>query len=302
MNKIRIIGVPTDFGANIRGANMAPAALRIAGLHEKIKLLGWEVEDVGDLAIPIRETLSFKDSKDQFLNAILKIAELTALEVEKAFAANTIPLVLGGDHCVAIGTISGVATHFKKNNKKCGVIWIDAHADINTPETSLTKNIHGMPMSIIIGKGYSSFTNMNPEPQKINPKNIALIGIRMLDGAEKDLLKSSGIRYFTMREIDERGMPAVMAEAIAVASRGTDGIHLSFDLDGIDPMFAPGVSTPVTGGISYREAHLLLEMLADTKKITSMEFVEYNPLQDEKQKTANLITEFIQSALGKSIV
>lgn len=302
MNKIRIIGVPTDFGANIRGANMAPSALRIAGLHDKIKLLGWTVEDLGDIPVPIRETLSDNDSKNQYLNAIVQIAKITAEHVEKALQENVVPLVLGGDHCVAIGTISGIANFYHKKSKKCGLIWIDAHADINTPDSSLTKNVHGMPLSIITGKGYKNFTEMAPQAQKIDPKNIALIGIRMLDGAEKDLLKTSGIRYFTMREIDERGMAAVMAEAIQVASKGTDGIHLSFDLDGVDPMHAPGVSTPVTGGVSYREAHLLLEMLADTGKMTSMEFVEYNPIQDEKQKTANLITEFIQSALGKSIV
>ena len=302
MNNVRIIGVPTDFGANIRGANMAPSALRIAGLHDKIKLLGWTVDDIGDIQVPIRETLDSTESNQQFLNAIVQIAKATAEKVEEALEAKTIPLVLGGDHCVAIGTVTGIANFFAKKSKKCGMIWIDAHADINTPETSLTRNIHGMPMSIIIGKGYKSFTELTLSAQKIDPKNIALIGIRMLDGAEKELLKSSGIRYFTMREIDERGMAVVMAEAIAVASLGTEGIHLSFDLDGIDPMYAPGVSTPVTGGISYREAHLLLEMLADTGKMTSMEFVEYNPIQDEKQKTANLITELIQSALGKSIV
>lgn len=299
---IQIIGVPSDLGANMRGANMAPSAIRIAELHHKIHVLGYKVHDRGDLHVPIRDTLSAESIKSKHLEEIRAICEGLAAEVEGALKAERTPIVLGGDHSIAMGTISGVSSYYRNRQEKMGLVWVDAHADLNTPDTSPTGNIHGMPLSVVLGMGNPTLTNISGFTPKVLPENVALVGIRTLDGQEKEICKQSGIRYFTMREIDERGMHAVMQEAIAVASRNTAGIHLSFDIDGIDPLYAPGVSTPVTGGISYREAHLALEMIADTGLLRSMEFVELNPMTDLAHKTAQLTVELIQSALGKSIV
>jgi len=300
--KIEIIGVPLDLGANIRGANMGPAALRIANLHEKIEVLGYQVFDRGDVLVPVRETIAKEHADNKYLTVIADICEQVCEQTYEAMEKNRMPLTLGGDHSIALGSISGVSSYLKDKNKKLGLIWFDAHADINTPETSPSGNIHGMPLAAIIGKGHKELTSLARDGQAVAPKNIALIGIRSIDANERRLCKESGIRYFTMREIDERGMQAVMNEAIAVASDGTDGIHVSFDLDGIDPLYAPGVSTPVTGGLSYRESHLALEMIADTKKILSMDFVELNPMRDHGHKSSELIVELIQSALGKAII
>jgi len=299
---VEVIGVPLDLGANVRGANMGPSALRMARLHEKLGVLGYQVDDAGDLNVPVRETISEKDVQEKYLTAIGKACKTLATKVETALGKNRIPLILGGDHSIAIGTITGVAEHFHKSGQQTGLIWIDAHADMNTPTTSPTGNLHGMPLATILGHGHESLVTLGSERIRINPANVALVGIRTLDALEKDMCKKGGIRYFTMREIDERGMAAVMKDAIAVAGTGTGGIHLSFDIDAIDPLYAPGVSTPVTGGISYREAHLALEMIADSGKLCSMEFVELNPMNDLTHKTAELTVELIQSALGKSII
>lgn len=299
---IQIIGVPSDLGANMRGANMAPSAIRISELHQRIQVLGYKVFDRGDLHVPIRDTLSAESVNSKHLDEIRAICETLAGEVLEAMKANRLPIVLGGDHSIAMGTIAGVSKFYRERNESMGLVWVDAHADLNTHETSPSGNIHGMPLSVVLGKGNKTLTGIGGFSPKVAPENVALVGIRILDGMEKEACKQSGIRYFTMREIDERGMHAVMKEAIAVATRNTGGVHLSFDIDGIDPLYAPGVSTPVTGGISYREAHLALEMLADTGKLNSMEFVELNPMTDLIHKTAQLTVELIQSALGKSIV
>ncbi len=299
---IQIIGVPSDLGANMRGANMAPSAIRIADLHQKISVLGYKVHDRGDLHVPIRDTLSAESVMLRHLEEIRSICETLADEVYTALKQARLPIVLGGDHSIGIGTISGVSRFYREKKENMGLVWVDAHADMNTHDTSPSGNIHGMPLSVVLGKGHDRLTGISGFTPKVAPENVALVGIRTLDGLEKEACKQSGVRYFTMREIDERGMHSVMKEAIEVASRNTGGIHVSFDIDGIDPLYAPGVSTPVTGGISYREAHLALEMLADTGKLNSMEFVELNPMTDLVHKTAQLTVELIQSALGKSIV
>jgi arginase len=299
---IQIIGVPSDLGANMRGANMAPAAIRIAELHQKINVLGFKVHDRGDLTVPIRDTLSAESVRLKHLEEIRSICDTLADEVYASLKSARLPIVLGGDHSIAMGTISGVSRFYREKKQAMGLIWVDAHADMNTHDTSPSGNLHGMPLSVILGKGDERLTKIKGFSPKVAPENVALVGIRTLDGLEKEACKQSGVRYFTMREIDERGMHAVMKEAIEVAGRNTGGIHVSFDIDGIDPLYAPGVSTPVTGGISYREAHLALEMLADTGKLNSMEFVELNPMTDLVHKTAQLTVELIQSALGKSIV
>jgi arginase len=302
MTAVTIIGAPSDLGANMRGANIGPAAIRIAGLHEKLKMLGCSIEERGDIAVPLREMLSDEQVKAKHRPAILEICKQLSDEVYRALKSGRKPIVLGGDHSVAMGTVSGVSRFTREERGHLGLIWIDAHADMNTPDSTHTGNIHGMPLSVLLGLGYPDLIGMDGATAKVKPHNVALMGIRTLDSEEKDLCRRSGVRYFTMREIDERGMPAVMKEAIAVATNGTMGFHVSFDLDGIDPIYAPGVSTPVTGGLSLREAHLILEMLADTKKLMSMEFVELNPMRDIEHKTAGLVVDLIQSALGKSIV
>ncbi len=299
---VQIIGVPLDLGANMRGANMGPSAIRIAELHQKIGVLGYQVSDLGDIPVPIRDTLPADSHRARFLREIQTVCTDLQQRVYQTLKDDKLPIILGGDHSIALGTIAGTSRFHKERNEKVGLIWVDAHADMNTPSSSPSGNVHGMPLSIILGNGNPALVDIGFPGAKISPDNIALIGIRTLDGAEKEICRKSGIRYFTMREIDERGMHTVMKEALAVVSKGTAAIHLSFDIDGIDPLYAPGVSTPVTGGLSYREAHLALEMIADTGMLRSMEFVELNPMTDLVHKTAMLTVELIQSALGKSIV
>ncbi len=299
---VQIIGVPFDLGCNKRGANMGPSAIRIAELHHKISVLGYTPHDIGDLDVPVRDTLPEKAKKEKYLHQTARVCGELYKQVYSALKAERTPIVLGGDHSIAIGTIAGVSGFYREQHKNIGLIWVDAHADCNTPESSPTGNIHGMPLSIALGLGAPELTAIGGSHPKVRPENVALIGIRTLDGIEKEILRKSGIRYFTMREIDERGMHAVMKDAIATVTKDTAAIHLSFDIDGIDPQAAPGVSTPETGGLSYREAHLALEMIADTGCLASMEFVELNPMTDLAHKTAQLTVELVQSALGKAIV
>jgi arginase len=302
MTAVTVIGVPSDLGANMRGANIGPSAIRIAGLHEKLKMLGCSIEERGDIIVPLREMLSTEEVSSKHRQSILNICNTLADEVHRALKLGRKPIVLGGDHSIGMGTIAGVSRFAREQNSAMGLIWIDAHADMNTPQTTHTGNIHGMPLSVALGIGYPDLVGLAGASPMVRPQNVALIGIRTLDSEEKEICRKSGVRYFTMREIDERGMHAVMQEALQVANNGTVGFHVSFDLDGIDPLYAPGVSTPVTGGISYREAHLILEMMADTQKLLSMEFVELNPMRDIEHKTAGLVVDLVQSALGKSIV
>lgn len=299
---IEIIGVPTDLGANIRGANMGPAALRIAGLKDKLEALGYPVIDSGDITIPVRETLTDKTTNLRFLKEVIKTSTSVFERVSDSLKKRRIPLLIGGDHSAAIGSLAAVHDYFEDRKKTFGVIWIDAHADLNTPKTSPTGNIHGMPLAIALGMGHPDLVKIGGRGMNLDPKKVALIGIRIMDPQEKELLRKCGVQYFTMREIDERGMYAVMQDAIKIAGEGTEGIHLSMDLDGVDPDYAPGVSTPVTGGLSLREAHLAMETIADLQKLCSIEIVELNPMYDEKHRTAGLAVELMESAFGKSIV
>ena len=302
MTTVSVIGVPSDLGANMRGANIGPAAVRIAGLHEKLKMLGFAIDERGDITVPLREILSAQEIAEKHRTSIREICSKLSDEVFQALKSGSKPIVLGGDHSLGMGTITGVSRYVREQNSSMGLIWIDAHADMNTPDTTHTGNIHGMPLSTVLGLGHPDLVNLGGFAPKVKPQNVALIGIRTLDSAEKEICRTSGIRYFTMREIDEKGMLTVMREALQVVTAGTLGFHMSFDMDGLDPLYAPGVSTPVTGGISLREAHLALEMMADTGKLLSMEFMELNPMCDIEHKTARLVVDLIQSALGKSIV
>lgn len=298
---VEVIGVPSDLGANVQGANMGPSEIRNAQLHEKIEALSYSVIDDGDIKVPLRHQLLKKEHERKFLHNIAEVCSLLSKKVEGVLSQRRIPLVLGGDHSSAIGSISGVSSWCKKNEKKMGLIWIDAHTDINTPETTTSGNIHGMPLAVLLGEGFKQLTSIAYDGVKIEAKRTALIGIRSVDEKEKEICRKLGICIYTMREIDERGMKTIMDEVQSIIIAPSDVVHVSFDLDSVDPQYAPGVSTPVPGGLSYREAHLALEMIADTGKLSSIDMMELNPISDVNQKTAILAVEFIQSLLGKNI-
>jgi arginase len=300
--RVTLIGVPLDLGAGRRGVDMGPSAFRVAGVDDRIRKLGCEVEDWGDLPVKIPETQEAGDPRLKYLGEILEVVANLRDCVERALADGGVPVVLGGDHSVAMGSISGLARHFHRRKEKIGLVWFDAHADANTAETSPSGNIHGMPLAVALGFGTPSLVNLAGFSPMIDGARAALIGIRDVDGAERDNVRASGIGAFTMRDIDERGMRTVMEQAIKRASTGTAGFHVSFDMDGMDPDFAPGVGTPVPGGISYREAHLAMEMLADTGRVLSAEFVETNPVLDHRNGTAILGVELLTSLLGKKIL
>lgn len=300
--KIRIIGVPMDLGASRRGVDMGPSALRVAGLQARIKQLGHQVEDIGNISVKQPEEMSYGEKRAKYLAEIADACKDLGAMVEKSLEESMMPVVLGGDHSIAAGTLSGVAAHFKKKEKKIGLIWLDAHGDINTPESSPSGNVHGMPLAAAMGYGATELVELQGFKPKVEPQNISLVGIRDLDSQEKKLAKKSGVHVFTMRDIDERGMREVMSDALKYAMDDTDGISVSLDMDFVDPSDAPGVGTPVRGGVTYREAHLAMEMLADTEAMVSLEIVEINPVIDEHNRTALLGVELVLSGLGKKIL
>jgi len=302
MQKISIVGVPMDLGADRRGVDMGPSALRYADLNERLQALGHEVHDMGDLDVIIPETRHFGDPKAKYLKEIADACTHLANLVLQIRQEGRTPLVLGGDHSIAIGTVSGVSECFRRSGKKIGLIWFDAHADFNTPEISPSGNVHGMPMAAIMGYGPAELTRIFGFSPKILPEHAVQIGIREVDQQERELVKKSGIRVFTMKEIDRRGIGAVMDEALSIVSRDTDGFAVTLDADFLDPYESPGVATPVRGGADYREAHLAMEMIADTKKMVSFEITEINPILDVQNKTAHFGMELILSAFGKQIL
>jgi len=301
--KIRLIGVPLDLGAGRRGVDMGPSAFRVAEIHSRVRALGYEVSDHGDINVFIQETHDPGDPRMKYLKEIRHTCEEVRDEVDRALGDGAMPVVLGGDHSIAMGTIAGVSRHFRKQDERIGLIWFDAHGDMNTPETSPSGNIHGMPLAVALGIGEVSLVSLaGDEGPMVEGARAAVVGLRDVDPAEKENIRESGIGAFTMRDIDERGMRAVMEEAIKRATAGTAGMHVSFDLDGIDPDHAPGVGTAAPGGLSYREAHLAMEMLFDTGKVLSAEFVEVNPVLDHRNTTAKLGVELLASLLGKKIL
>jgi arginase len=302
MKPVTIIGVPLDLGSGRRGVDMGPSAVRVADLNGRLASLGYPVLDAGDVPVSIAETLHYGDSHSKFLNEILQACEHLALRVEETLEKSQLPIVLGGDHSIAIGTLAGVAKHFRDRQEVVGLIWFDAHADFNTPQSSPSGNVHGMPLAASVGVGPDELTHFSGISPKVRPQNAVLVGVRDIDAQEKELLASSAVRVFTMRDIDERGMRSVVEEAIRIASLHTAGLAVSWDMDFLDPAFAPGVGTPVKGGASYREAHLAMEMIADTNRLVSLELVEVNPVLDHMNTTAALGVELIQSALGKKIL
>ncbi len=300
--KIRILGVPLDLGQSRRGVDMGPSAVRVAGLAARLEALGHVVEDGGNCAVAMPEQKKEGDPRAKYLKEITATCTRHADAVLKTLEAGKFPMVLGGDHSVAAGTVSGVAEYYRRQQQRMGLIWIDAHADINTPETSPSGNVHGMPLAAILGLGPAELANIFNFSPKVQPDNCVLVGVRDIDSSEKANIRAAGIEVYTMRDIDERGMRTVMEEALRVAGRGTAGYHVSLDMDWIDPEDAPGVGTPVRGGASYREAHLAMEIIADHGRMTSFEIVEVNPVIDEHNRTANLAVELTLSALGKKIL
>jgi arginase len=296
--KISIIGVPMDLGQARRGVDMGPSAIRYAGVVERLEALDYEIDDLGDIQIGRPERLG-EHSVDNLRNlkAVAEASEKLSSSVDNIIGENRFPLVFGGDHSIAIGTLAGVAKHYKN----LGVIWYDAHGDLNTADTSPSGNIHGMPLAVSLGLGHKALTTIGGYEPKIKPENIVIIGARSLDDGEKELIREKGIKVYTMHEIDRMGMTAVMEETIAYLSERTDGVHLSLDLDGLDPHDAPGVGTPVIGGISYRESHLAMEMLEESKLVTSAEFVEVNPILDDKNKTASVAVALMGSLFGEKL-
>jgi arginase len=291
-----------DLGAGRRGVDMGPSAIRIAGIGPRLTELGYKVDDEGDLTIKTQEEQRILDPLAKYLPEIARAVGVLSRKVGKVLERGHFPLVLGGDHSIAIGTISGVAVHARKRRKKLGVFWIDAHGDFNTPESSPSGNIHGMPLAICTGLGPRALTRIGGTFRKVEPQNVAIIGVRTLDKGERDNLIKYGVKIFTMEEIDKFGIHRVMKSALQKVGRQVDLLHVSFDLDSVDPVYAPGVGTPVKGGLDYREAHLIMEMLAESKKMSSLELVEVNPIIDNRNQSAEFAVELVQSAFGKKIL
>jgi arginase len=300
---IRVIGVPLDLGASRRGVDMGPSAVRVAGLEARLEALGHQVEDAGNIRVEIAETQATGDKNARYLKEIAETCTRTAEAVIAALKEGKTPLVLGGDHSMAVGSISGVAEFYRRRNEKIGVVWIDAHSDINTPETSPSGNVHGMPLAALLGLGPEKLSHLFGYMPKIAAENAVLIGVRDIDAAERENIRRAGVSaVYTMRDIDEAGMRAVMEEALRAAGNGTAGYHVSLDMDWIDPEDAPGVGTPVRGGATYREAHLAMEILADHGGLLSFEIAEVNPVIDEHNRTADLAVELACSVFGKKIL
>ncbi len=300
--RVGILGVPLGYGASMAGVDMGPAALRVARLNERIASLGYTVRDHGDMHLERPHFTPPADDKLKYLPQIQLACEKLAHDVEEVLSSDELPLVLGGDHSIAIGSFAGVASYFRKRQETIGLIWFDAHADMNTPQTTPSGNIHGMPLSVLLGYGVTELTSIGGFSPKVDPKFCAHVGARDIDAGERELIRKLGIRFFTMREIDERGMSACMDEAIAIATRASAGYAVTFDVDALDPGDAPGSGTLVRGGLTYREAHLGMEKIADAGAMRSLEVVEINTALDVNNKTAELGVELILSALGKTIL
>lgn len=299
---VRIIGFPMDLGAGRRGVDMGPSALRIAGVSQKLRSLGYLVIDAGDIPIQNAEVQEIEDIKLPYRAEIANACSILASEVQAALDRDEFPLVLGGDHSMAIGTIAGIAQHCNETGKRLGVIWIDAHADINVPETSPSGNIHGMPVAVSLGIGIPELTSIGGTAPKLLPEQLVYIGLRSVDEGEKALIKKLGIEAHTMADLDKEGTFNVITKAIASLSEKVDHLHVSFDLDSVDPTIASGVGTPVPGGLTYREAHIIMEAIADTGYMSSMEVAEVNPILDVRNSSAEFAAELIASSMGKRIL
>jgi arginase len=300
--RIRLIGAPMDLGAGRRGVDMGPSALRVAELGSRARELGYIVEDFGDVRVKLPEQQEHGASNLKYKGPILDTCTELSIAVEQSLDEGAVPVVLGGDLSVAIGSTAGLAAHLRKKQQRMGLLWFDAHGDMNTPETSPTGNIHGMALAIALGLGDADLTGIGGFRPKVDPSNAVLVGPRSIDDEERRVIQHAGVQVFTMREIDERGMRAVMEDAMKIALDGAAGLHVSFDMDCIDPSFAPGTGTTVPGGITYREAHLAMEMVADSQTLMALDLMEVNPVLDEHNQTATLAVELFLSAMGKRIM
>ena len=299
---VNIIGFPIDLGADRRGVDMGPSALRIAGIREKLEQLGYQIIDRGDIYIQIMERQKIINPKLKYLNEILKTSVILARRVEGVLEKGQFPLCLGGDHSMALGSIAGISSYCKKNKLKLGVIWVDAHTDMNTDETSPSGNIHGMPLAASLGIGNDELVNFYGFSPKLKPENCALIGIRSVDTLEKQNIKRLKLPVYTMADIDKQGIHVIIEKVLKQFRKKVDHLHVSFDLDVIDPSIVPGVGTPVAGGLGYREAHLLMESIAECGCMSSLEITEVNPILDDKNKSAIFATDLISSSMGQKIL
>ncbi len=299
---VHIIGVPLDLGAGRRGVDMGPSALRIAGLDREVAELGYPVVDQGDLVTAIPETQGPGDEKKKYMSEIARVCQVLHDAALGALLAGGFPLVLGGDHSVAAGSIAASANHARQHGGEIGLLWIDAHADMNTPATTISGNVHGMPLAAVLGGEPVELSAIGGFCPKVRPERTVLVGLRNLDAREREMLRASRVHVFTMKDIDRMGIAAVTEQALARTSDGTSGLHVSLDLDVCDPLVAPGVGTPVKGGLGYREAHMVMEMIADCGRMTALDVVEVNPILDDRNSTAILATELALSALGRQIL
>jgi arginase len=294
--------VSLDLGGNRRGVDMGPSAFRIAGLAERLTSLGITIVDEGDLVAPIPEVKSLGDPTKKYIREIARVCERLYKTSLAALEKEGFPLVVGGDHSLAAGSVAATAEFVKRENKPLGLIWVDAHGDINTPASSDSGNVHGMPLASLLGPEPAELSRIGGFSPKVLPEHTVLIGIRNLDAREKEILRASGARVFTMKDIDRSGIASVVEQALAIAGNGTAGLHVSFDLDVCDPSIAPGVGTPVKGGLNYREAHMVMEMISDSGLLRALDLVEVNPILDDRNTTAILATELASSALGQKIL
>jgi arginase len=303
-SRVQILGVPLDLGGARRGVDMGPSALRIAGLGEQLSALGRTVVDKGNLVIPISETLEPGDASRRYIREIARVCEELYEQVAEALEAGALPIVLGGDHSLAAGSVGASADYAAARGRPIGLLWLDAHGDMNTPATTTTGNVHGMPLAALLGSEPAELARIGGGPSRpsVEPARTALIGIRNLDPLEKARIRASGVHVFTMKDIDRHGIATVMEDALARIGRDRAGVHVSFDLDVCDPTIAPGVGTPVNGGLDYREAHMVMEMIADSGLLLALDLVETNPILDSANQTATLGVELILSALGKQIL
>lgn len=299
---VAMLGVPMDLGGGRRGVDMGPSAMRIADVGPAVRGLGLKFEDHGNVEVREPETMTPDDERARFLPEISECCRRLRRRVEGLLDEGKLPFVVGGDHSIACGTVAGISSHYHRKGEKVGLIWFDAHGDMNTPQTTESGNIHGMPLASCLGHGPEALVKLGERFPMIDVANSALVGVRSLDDRERELVRSTGVRCFTMKDIDTLGIHTVMEQAIARAMDGTAGFHLSFDLDGTDPTVAPGVGTPVPGGVSYRESHTVMELVAESGGLLGLEMTEINPILDNKNQTARAAVEFTLSALGKRVL
>jgi arginase len=299
---VHIVGVSLDLGGNRRGVDMGPSAFRIAGLGERLTALGMTVADEGDLVAPIPEVKSFGDPRKKYIREITRVCERLYKTSLGILEKGGLPLVLGGDHSLAAGSVAATSEFLRRDQKTLGLLWVDAHGDMNTPASSTSGNVHGMPLASLLGPEPAELSRIGGFSPKVTPDRTVLLGIRNLDDREKELMRESGVHVFTMKDIDRAGIAAIVEQALAITGSGTGGIHVSFDLDVCDPTIAPGVGTPVKGGLDYREAHMVMEMVADSGLLRALDLVEVNPILDDRNTTAILGAELASSALGQKII